>query len=605
MSVRAKRLRLALVCLHVPALAAVALPESTGAAHTFAVALAALAPVAAFFVGGLGAGKGRAADERRDDASKEEAGVESGQEVGGEAGQNVGVEAAKALGRVEVGREQRVQAAEQSARDLRAAFDDLGRGLLSVDAAGRLSARPSAALTAWFGSAEAGVPIWEYLEPNDAGPRDWMRLTWGELTADVMPIELSLDQLPTRLVRGDRSLQLEYRPFLEGDALSRMLVVVTDVTREVERERLEAEQRDERNVWQWVAKDRAGFAEFLDEGGAIVGRLAGRGARSKDEQLRLLHTLKGNCSLFGLGALTTLCHELEGRVVEAEGPLPPAELRPLAARWEASAARAHVLLGARGRPALELDEEDYEALRSAVVRSAGKMQLLLLLDDLRREPVARRLERMAAQTRAFAQRLGKGDIEVRTEPNRLRLPTEAWSGLWSALAHAVRNALDHGVESSDDRVRAGKAGAGRVTLRTRLADEPDFVDVEVEDDGRGVDWERVRQKAAAAGLPCESADDLHEALFHAGLSTKDNVDESSGRGAGMAALRDACEQLGGAVRVWSEPGQGTRVRARLPLHSEASVTSRRAQAITLMPSWAQDAGPLSRFATIDSSSFGR
>ena len=153
---------------------------------------------------------------------------------------------------------------------------------------------------------------------------------------------------------------------------------------------------------------------------------------------------------------------------------------------------------------------------------------------------------------------------------------------------------------------AGKSGAGGVTLRTRLSDEPDFVDVEVEDDEVGVDWERVRARAADRGLPSATREDLHEAPFHDGLSTKDGVDESSGRGGGMSALRAACEQLGGSVRVWSEPGPGTRVRARLPLRAEATpATQRKAHPAAALPSWAQDAGPLSRFATIDGSALRR
>ncbi len=564
-----------------PALAAAAFAGGAGPWHALALGLASLAPVGTFFVA------------RRFAAAGGRAGVSA--EGGGEG-----------RGGAPAGPERWAGELERTVRDLRAALEGPGRGLLSVGASGGLEAEPSGAVVEWFGPAGEGDAVWDYLGSDDERARDWLRLSWEALSEDVLPVELAIDQLPASIERGGRTIGLEYRPSFEGGVVARVLVVATDVSARIERERLEAERRETLNVCQWLAQDRAGFVEFLDEGGAIVARLAGRGARSKDEQLRLLHTLKGNASLFGLSALVTKCHKFEGRVVEADGPLPPAALRGLAARWESLAARAHQLLGGRALPVLELDDDDYEALRSTVARGASKAQLLRMLDDLRREPAARRLERIAEQARHFARRLGKDDVVVRAEANRLRLPAEAWAGLWSALAHAVRNALDHGVESADERRAAGKAAAPCVTLRARLADEPDFVDVEVEDDGRGIDWERVRQKARAAGLPCESAEDLHEALFRPGLSTKDAADEQSGRGAGMGALREACAQLGGTVRLWSEPGRGTRVRARMPLHADAtSPASRRAQAPAPPPSWAQEAGPLSRFATIDGSALRR
>lgn len=572
---RAARLGFALSCLPAPALLAAALSDGGGAFWPFALGSALLAPLGAFVAArSLASAAGEAKARARN------------------AEQNT------------LAAEKRANKLEQAGRDMREALDTLGRGLASVDVSGALIGEPSAALVGWFGPASAGTTIWDYLGENNTMVREWLRVTWAELANDSLPIELALDQLSPRLERKGRTIRLEYKASLEGGRLARVLVIASDATEEAERGRREAEQRDALHMCQWAAQDRDGFGEFLDEGGAIIARLAGRGAREKGEQMRLLHTLKGNCSLFGMAALASACHELEGR--SSEELLPPAEMRSLALRWEATVAQANAMIGTRVRPALELDDEDYEGLRTTVARGATKAQILRLLDDLRREPVARRLDRIAEQTRAFARRVGKGDIVVRTESNRLRLPSEAWAGVWSALAHALRNALDHGIEAPDARGATGKVGPGKVILRARPSDEPDFIELEVEDDGRGVDWARVRQKAAEQGLPCESPEDLHEALFHTGLSTKDSVDEQSGRGAGLSALRVACEQLGGSVRLWSEPGQGTRVCARLPLHGEASqVSSRRAPALSTLPSWAQEAGPLSRFATIDGSAFRR
>ncbi len=86
----------------------------------------------------------------------------------------------------------------------------------------------------------------------------------------------------------------------------------------------------------------------------------------------------------------------------------------------------------------------------------------------------------------------------------------------------------------------------------------------MEDDGRGIDWKKLADKARAAGLPTNTRADLVEALFRDGVSTRDEATEISGRGVGMSAVREACESSGGKVRVQSEPGEGARFQFSWP-----------------------------------------
>ena len=99
-------------------------------------------------------------------------------------------------------------------------------------------------------------------------------------------------------------------------------------------------------------------------------------------------------------------------------------------------------------------------------------------------------------------------------------------------------------------------------LRTSL-DGDDFV-CEVRDDGSGIDWEQVGERARLRGLPHATPAELEAALFADGLSTKRVQTELSGRGIGMGAVRATCEQLGGRIRVESQRGTGTRVELRVP-----------------------------------------
>ncbi|MFT5585375.1 MAG: two-component system chemotaxis sensor kinase CheA [Cognaticolwellia sp.] len=134
--------------------------------------------------------------------------------------------------------------------------------------------------------------------------------------------------------------------------------------------------------------------------------------------------------------------------------------------------------------------------------------------------------------------------------------------LWSAFAHAARNAVDHGIETPIERLAANKSAFG--TLRLFCEVQGGNLCIELTDDGAGVDWRAVRAKAQKLGLPCETQAELTDALFHQGLSCKEQVSELSGRGVGLSALRHAAESLGGSVELETQASLGTTLRVRLP-----------------------------------------
>ncbi len=177
------------------------------------------------------------------------------------------------------------------------------------------------------------------------------------------------------------------------------------------------------------------------------------------------------------------------------------------------------------------------------------------------EPGRRRLARLAAQAERLALRLGK-DVVVDVDDQGVRCDGEALRGVWSAAIHAVRNALDHGVEPAAERLAQGKPATARLIVR--LDEDNDQVSFSISDDGRGVDWARVAAKAAAQGLPHATPADLRDALFADGLSTAETVTDVSGRGVGMSAIRAEVEALGGIIEVDSVRGQGTTLRLRFP-----------------------------------------
>lgn len=134
------------------------------------------------------------------------------------------------------------------------------------------------------------------------------------------------------------------------------------------------------------------------------------------------------------------------------------------------------------------------------------------------------------------------------------------------VLHLVRNAVSHGIETVDERIAAGKPPEGTVSLSASAAGE--IVTIDIGDDGRGVDAERVLAHAARRSLPVPlNADDaaLLDLISSPGFSTREEADRASGRGFGMAVVRKTVQELGGVMRMTSTPGSGTRFSIDLPL----------------------------------------
>jgi two-component system chemotaxis sensor kinase CheA len=137
------------------------------------------------------------------------------------------------------------------------------------------------------------------------------------------------------------------------------------------------------------------------------------------------------------------------------------------------------------------------------------------------------------------------------------------------LNHIVRNACDHGIEGSDARIQAGKSPAGRLALRA--FHEGGNVNIEIADDGNGVDTQRVRAKALQLGLIREdqaermSERELANLVFLPGFSTAKEVTSISGRGVGMDVVKTNIEKIGGTVDLVSRRGAGTSIRIKIPL----------------------------------------
>lgn len=187
---------------------------------------------------------------------------------------------------------------------------------------------------------------------------------------------------------------------------------------------------------------------------------------------------------------------------------------------------------------------------------------------VRMVPVERTFNRFPRMVRDLSKELGKG-INLIMSGEDTEVDRTVIDEIGDPLIHLIRNSLDHGIESTEERVSNGKPEDGTVNLRAYP--DGNTVVIEVEDDGKGIDSERIREKAISNGLLSrEEAENLSKKetinlLFRAGFSTVDVVTDLSGRGVGLDVVKSKIESLNGTVEVDSTIGQGSKFTIRLPL----------------------------------------
>jgi len=186
----------------------------------------------------------------------------------------------------------------------------------------------------------------------------------------------------------------------------------------------------------------------------------------------------------------------------------------------------------------------------------------------RMQPVGRLYANLPRLVRELSTSLGK-NIDLVTEGADTELDRQLIEVIRDPLTHLIRNCADHGIERPEERLAAGKPERGEI--RVSAAHEAGQITIDIADDGKGLDTERIKKKILAQGLATESdlramsMEEIHRHIFEAGFSTAQVVSNVSGRGVGMDVVRSNIEAIGGSVSLHSVEGKGSRFSLRIPL----------------------------------------
>ena len=218
-----------------------------------------------------------------------------------------------------------------------------------------------------------------------------------------------------------------------------------------------------------------------------------------------------------------------------------------------------------------LKQEGYSALANELLKAAKGLERRLTdlqkgVMDIRMIPVGQLFEKMSRIVRKISREQGK-KVELKMFGADTELDKLIIEDISDPVMHIIRNSIDHGIETPEERVRQGKDEKGFIKLSS--FQKGNHVVIDVEDDGRGIELDKVKRKALEKGL-IQSLDEVSDRdaldfLFLPGFSTSEKISEISGRGVGMDVVKNNIAAVSGMVDIESKPGAGCRVTITLPI----------------------------------------
>ena len=349
--------------------------------------------------------------------------------------------------------------------EMRRLLDHMQDGMFVVDRDGIVGNERSAACQTWFGDPSEPTAA-AYLGAFDEDAGAWFEVAFDAVRDGLLPLDFTVPQLPTTMENDGTYLSLSYVPIADDEQLDNLLVIVSDVTANVERERAKQHEREVVELTRRMLRDRAGLEQFIEEIDAMLATLAAPECEL-ETALRLLHTIKGNCALFGADGIASRCHELESRAIEQQSPPTKKQLTVISADWNHLITPIRKLMGVHDRSIVELSDRELASFVSVMDRAGSSREIKAIALSWRNPPVRNMLSMLSEQAATIASRLGK-ELDVVIRDNAMRLPLKPWRSFWTGMTHIVRNAVDHGIEDNHVRVAAGKPARGLVVFETEV-----------------------------------------------------------------------------------------------------------------------------------------
>ncbi|WP_196139306.1 ATP-binding protein [Aliikangiella sp. G2MR2-5] len=392
---------------------------------------------------------------------------------------------------------------------------------------------------------------------------------------------------------GEKLVELDWVPIVnQNDEIEKILVTVRDVTELRALQSAAEEQKKELEiVGQILSVDRDKFDEFIAGSYAFISDCRELIKSTKDKDLsviatlfRNMHTVKGNARTYGFNYITDSVHtvehtydelrKIEDKSWEQEFLLEELDLAEKDINKYEQIAREK-LSGSGSSGGVKIDVENINLL----LKSASSLDLSKSDSDVNQwindcyqclsqtqgVTADKMLSEVISSISSLAAELGKPEPKVNIDTGGIAIRNEIHNRLANVFMHVLRNAIDHGIESIEERKKNSKPESGNIDIK--ISADQDKIEFIVKDDGRGMALNKIYQSAVEKEIysdkaPRPSDNEIAQLIFSSGFSTAENVSEISGRGVGMDAVKQFLNEAGGDVEVkLTEGSEGDDYRA--------------------------------------------
>jgi PAS domain S-box len=480
---------------------------------------------------------------------------------------------------------ERTKALSELNQTMKALLDSLHQGFFIFDKDGKILGVSSKACEETVECHPEGRNIWDVLKVPDnkvEGFKKWMMTVFMEM----LPFEDLAPLGPTVFDHSNgKNISLEYFPLRSSEGtLDGVVVVASDITSLIEAQKQAEIEREHAKLIINLIQSKKEIGRFVREAHGMFADLAREFSSSNadlEATFRALHTLKGGAALFSIQEMATACHEAENRLSQYKETHSSGDFSALKFQYgKVQKSFDHFLSTTKailGNAAFS-EERQLEIPFSKLKMTLDRIRKMpggghiaeTVMSEFLMEPIGEFFSAYNDVVHKTAEKLEKVIDPVEFVNTGIPVLPEIYSSLFGTFIHAFRNAVDHGIESPNDRVKNGKPEAGHIKVQFSLVTENhhQHLRILVQDDGAGVDPEKIRAKLTQKGLDVSRESDhrVIQHLFDSQFSTKDQVTETSGRGVGMDAIKIAAEELDGRAWVESEKGKGTSFFVEVPYY---------------------------------------
>ncbi|MDP4088691.1 MAG: ATP-binding protein [Bacillota bacterium] len=389
------------------------------------------------------------------------------------------------------------------------------------------------------------------------------------------PLYISL--LPEEVLIEGKNISVSYKIVKDEKDEDIMMVILSDIT---EKRKLEKKMDEERSILKMVVKTIINRNEFLQLSGEYKSfceeDFNGLQKEDFDEWLRKIHTFKGNFSQFDMISVVKQLDELENSLYSDTSYSIITDLNGKQLySWLSE--DLNIIETYTGSD-FSRDEEIFYIKKSKLTEIEEKLKKVLsayeyktvlpMIKSLCYKSVKELLAIYPAYIEKLSQRIERPVRPLEISGDEVLIDTNYYGEVTKSLVHIFRNCVDHGIENEDERLEKGKEQMG--TIRCMVKDLADNFSITISDDGRGIDVPLLEQKCLERNVCSEEElhkmnhDEKMDLIFKQGLSTKDSATSISGRGVGMPAVKEAVENAGGNIEVYSEKDVYTSFIITLP-----------------------------------------